>query len=78
MFGGEFVFSVSREFVRGCRTPLLVLPGNDAFHPTATAQEIVDLAPNAELLAGWGEPGAIPATVERVRAFLKANTPVAV
>jgi pimeloyl-ACP methyl ester carboxylesterase len=78
MFGGEFVFSVSREFVRGCRTPLLVLPGNDAFHPTATAQEIVDLAPKAELLAGWGEPGAIPATVERVRAFLKANTPVAV
>src|SRR2546430_9118619 len=23
MFGGDFVFSVSREFVRRCRTPLL-------------------------------------------------------
>jgi len=33
MFGGEFVFSVSREFVRQCRTPLLVMPGDDPPHP---------------------------------------------
>jgi pimeloyl-ACP methyl ester carboxylesterase len=78
MFGGDFVFSVSREFVRGCRTPLLVLPGNDNFHPTATAKEIVDLAPNAEYLSPWGTPEAVPNTVARIRAFLQANTPVAV
>ena len=78
MFGGDFVFSVSREFVRGCRTPLLVLPGNDNFHPTATAREIVDLAPNAEFLSPWGTAEAVPNTVARIRAFLQANTPVAV
>ena len=33
MFGGEFVFSVNREFVASCPVPLLVLPGNDEFHP---------------------------------------------
>ena len=27
MFGGDFVFSVSREFVQQCRTPLLFMPG---------------------------------------------------
>src|SRR5262249_47430388 len=27
MFGGDFVFSVSRDFVRTCRTPLLLQPG---------------------------------------------------
>lgn len=75
LFGGEFVFSTSREFVRGCQTPLLVLPGNDDFHPAATAQEIVDLAPHAELLATWRTPDVVAQTVERVRAFLKANTP---
>jgi len=75
LFGGEFVFSTPREFVRGCQTPLLVLPGDDDFHPTATAQEIVDLAPNAELLSPWRTPDVVAQTVERVRTFLKANTP---
>lgn len=78
MFGGEFVFSVPRDFVRSCRTPLLVLPGNDQFHPTATAREIVDLAPNAELLTPWAGPDVVGETVQRVRAFLQSHTPVAV
>ncbi len=33
MFGGDFVFSVGRDFVHACTTPLLVLAGNDEFHP---------------------------------------------
>jgi pimeloyl-ACP methyl ester carboxylesterase len=75
MFGGEFVFSVSRDFVKSCRTPMLVLPGNDNLHPTATAREISELAPNAEYLdLGWREPQNLRGTVERVRAFLEANT----
>ena len=75
MFGGEFVFSVSRDVVRQCRTPLLVLAGNDAFHPTATAEELAALAPNAELRLQWREPEVVRETVERVRAFLRAATP---
>jgi len=76
MFAGEFVFSVSRDFVRACTTPLLVLPGNDDFHPTATAREIAGLAPSAEYLdLGWREAQSLPGTVERVRTFLKQHTP---
>lgn len=75
MFGGEFVFSVSRDFVQKCTTPLLVCAGNDQFHPTAIAQEIVELAPNAELLLKWREPEIVADTVERAKAFLLANTP---
>ena len=78
MFGGEFVFSVSRDFVQRCATPLLILAGNDAFHPTETAREIAALAPHADLLLRWREPETVPETVKRVRAFLQANTPVAV
>lgn len=76
MFGGEFVFSVSRDFVRSCRTPLLVLAGDDRFHPTATAREIVALAPNAELLPTWKTPDLVDETVGRVRAFLRSHRPV--
>jgi pimeloyl-ACP methyl ester carboxylesterase len=78
MFGGEFVFSVSREFVQHCQTPLLVLAGNDQFHPTATAREIVSLSPNAQLVLKWREPEVVAETVKTVRAFLQSHTPVTV
>jgi pimeloyl-ACP methyl ester carboxylesterase len=75
MFDGEFVFSVSRDFVRKCVTPLLVLAGNDDFHPTATAREIAELAPHAELVLKWREPEVVRDTVQRVRSFLRSHTP---
>ena len=75
LFGGDFVFSVSTDYVRTCPVPLLVLPGDDAFHPAATAREIADLAPQAELVPVWRTPDVIDATVRRVRDFLAAHTP---
>jgi pimeloyl-ACP methyl ester carboxylesterase len=75
MFGGEFVFSVSRDAVRACRSPLLVLAGDDNFHPTATAEEIAELAPRPELVLTWKTPEVIRDTVKRVREFLRTNTP---
>ncbi len=74
MFDGEFVFSVARDFVRSCPVPLLVLPGNDDFHPTATAREIADIAPRAEYLEAWREPENVANTVQRIRAFLEKNS----
>jgi pimeloyl-ACP methyl ester carboxylesterase len=75
MFGGEFVFSVSRTFVRSCQAPLLVLAGDDNFHPTATAREIVELAPRAELVLTWKTPEVVGETVSGVRTFLQTHTP---
>jgi len=75
MFGGDFVFSVDRDFVRRCPVPLLVLPGDDEFHPTAVAEEIVSLAPEAELLPGWAGEANKARTAQRVREFLLAHTP---
>ncbi len=54
LFGGEdFVFSVSRDFVRQLRTPLLVLAGDDVHHPLAVSEEIARLAPHARLVRQW-------------------------
>lgn len=75
MFGGEFVFSTSRDFVKSCSVPLLICAGNDNFHPTATAQEIHDLAPDSELLLKWREPEVVGETIAKAKAFLLAHTP---
>ncbi len=75
MFGGDFVFSVSRDAVQACPVPLLVLAGDDNFHPTATAEEISELAPRAELVLTWKTSDVIRDTVKRVREFFLTNTP---
>jgi pimeloyl-ACP methyl ester carboxylesterase len=73
MYGGDFVFSVAREQVRGLATPLLVLMGNDVYHPSATSREIVELAAHATLIEQWKDPALVPETVRRVRAFLLSH-----
>jgi hypothetical protein len=65
---------VGREFVRSCDVPLLVLMGNDLYHPEVTSREIVQLAPHTELVESWKEPDQHAATVDRVRAFLGEHT----
>src|SRR5260370_1346959 len=73
MYGGDIGFWVSRDFVRACRTPMLVLAGDDLYHPAPIAEEIARLARDAELVTKWKTPDATPAAVARARAFLKAH-----
>ena len=75
MYEQGFVYNVSREFVRGCHKPMLVLPGEDKAHPYAVARELAELAPNAELVDGWRAD--LPASIARVRQFLQAHVPTA-
>ena len=73
----DFVFTVTREFVKSCQTPVLILPDDIPAHPHAVAMEAAMLAPNAQVsMYPWKEPPSrIPLAVRHVRAFLKANTP---
>src|SRR5213079_2517011 len=41
----DFVYTVTRDFVRNCQTPILVLPDDVPAHPYAVAMETVHLAP---------------------------------
>jgi hypothetical protein len=75
MWDGDFVVSVPRDFVRACVTPMLVLPGVDEYHPTATGREIAALAPRGELLEPWKTPEHVEQATETVRAFLRSHTP---
>jgi len=73
----DFVFTVSRDFVRACQTPILVLPDDVPAHPYAVAMESARLAPNAQVsLYPWKDPPElIPLAVRHVRSFLHANQP---
>ena len=52
----DFVFTVTRDFVRDCQTPILVLPDDVPAHPYAVAMEFARLAPNAEVsIYPWKE-----------------------
>ncbi len=71
----DFVYSVSRDFVRGCPTPMLVLPDDTAAHSYQVAIDIASLAPNADInVYPWNKPPELKArTINRARNFLKAH-----
>ena len=53
----DFLYSVSRDFIRNCRTPMLVLPDDVPGHPLQTSIDVASLAPNAEITVyPWKEP----------------------
>jgi pimeloyl-ACP methyl ester carboxylesterase len=74
----DFVFTVTRDFVRACQTPILVLPDDIPAHPYAVAMESALLAPKSEVsLFPWKEPKErIPLAVRQIRSFLRAHQPV--
>src|SRR5215470_6233844 len=74
---GRLNFLYSRDFVRSCQTPILVLPDDVPGHPYAVAMETVRLAPNAEATVyPWKEPKELRAkTVQQVHDFLRAHKP---
>lgn len=75
LYDRDFAFSVTPEEVRRIPVPLLVLRGNDVYHPSETSEAIARLAPNAELIPSWKEGEDRLRAIARVRAFLKAHTP---
>lgn len=73
----DFVWTVDRDFVRQCRTPLLILPDDIPAHPYKVAMDAAMLAPNAEVsIFPWKEPKErIPLAIRQIRSFLRAHRP---
>jgi pimeloyl-ACP methyl ester carboxylesterase len=73
----DFVFTVSRDFVRQCQTPVLIMPDDIPAHPYAVAMEAAMLAPRAEVtMFPWKQPkDRIPLAVRQVHSFLRAHRP---
>ena len=71
----DFALTVTRDFVRSCQTPVLILPDDIPAHPYAVAMECAMLAPKAEVsIYPWKEPKErIPLAVRQIRSFLRAH-----
>lgn len=73
----EFVFTVNRDFVKNCKTPILVMPDDSPPHPYKVAMEVAMLSPNAQAtFFPWKKEAAtVPLAVRHARMFLEANAP---
>jgi hypothetical protein len=76
----DFVFTVTRDFVRNCQTPVLIMPDNVPAHPYAVAMESANLAQNSEVtIFPWKDTKEhLAEAVAHVRRFLMAHEPLAV
>jgi len=72
----DFVFTVDRNFVRNCETPILILPDDIPAHPYATAMETALLAPNSQVsLYPWKENDRkIELAIRHISSFLSSNS----
>ena len=66
---------MSRDFVRSCQTPIMVMPDNTPSHSYEVAIEVGELAPNAvTTVYPWKEdPGIMAETITQMREFLKSH-----
>ena len=73
----DFLWCVTRDFVKQCKNPVLVLPDDIPAHPYKVAMEAAMLAPNAEVsMFPWKEPKErIPLAIRQIRSFLRAHKP---
>jgi pimeloyl-ACP methyl ester carboxylesterase len=77
LYGPGFVYSVDRAFVSSCRTPCLVLAGNDEAHPYPISEEVAKLLPVCDFIPEWKTGDALAAARPRVKEFLQKHTPAA-
>ena len=73
----DFVFTVSRDFVRSHQTPILIAPDNVPAHPYEAAMEVAEIAPNSETtIFPWKDSQEnIDRVVDHARRFLKSHEP---
>ncbi len=74
MWGGDFLLTATAEDVAAMQTQMLILMGDDNYHPEWTSRQMAELAPNAELLERWKDPSAVPQAHDAIMAFLTANS----
>src|SRR5579875_2042152 len=71
----DFLYSVSREFVSHCMTPLLVMPDDSPAHPLQASLDVIALAPNVERTPfPWRAPQELlDSTINQTRSFLRRH-----
>ena len=71
----DFLYSVSRDVLLNCQTPILVLPDDTPSHPFQTSVDVASLASNSQITVfPWKYPTILKEqTIENIRRFIKAQ-----
>jgi len=75
MYEPDFIYCADREFAKNCKTPSLLLAGNDEAHPRPISDELSKLLPNVQYVTEWKEGTALETAKARVKEFLAKHTP---
>jgi pimeloyl-ACP methyl ester carboxylesterase len=72
LFGGDdLLWSVPDALLPTIDTPLLVLQGDDVYHPKEASQQLAASVPTATLIERWKDPADQPAARAAVDDFLR-------
>ena len=74
MWDGEFLLTVSEEDIKHVETPLLVLMGDDLYHPQTTSRKLVELAQNAILIENWKDKEYLQLASHSIIEFLLGHS----
>jgi len=74
MFGGDFVFSATEAEVTRLEVPLLVLLGDDQYHPAPISRRVAEVAPRARLIEDWKQEPARSRAQTEIARFLREHT----
>ena len=75
MWGGDFLLTASPDDVERFRAPILLLMGDDLYHPRSTSLEIAARAPDVTVVERWKDDDVLAETDRTIRGFLATRTP---
>lgn len=70
MYDGDFMFNATRDDVAACPVPLLVLMGDDLYHPQSVSREIASIAPDVRFVEQWKDASVLDETNRTIHEFL--------
>lgn len=76
LYGGDHtLFSVPESFLPTITAPLLVLQGDDRYHPRSASRLLASAVPGAMFVERWKDPADLPAAREAIAQFLAPIRP---
>lgn len=74
LFGADrLIWSVDDEFLPKVTHPLLVLRGDDQFHPSRVSEQLAARVPSAALIERWKDPADLAAAGVAIKEFLATH-----
>lgn len=75
MWDHEFVCTATPDEVRAIDTPVLLLKGDDLYHPASTSEQLAELFPRVTYVERWKDPEVLDRTHDTIVDFLTGHTP---